>query len=151
MHGSAPLVERCLAAGASLGDDLGRGNTVLHYAHLALDGPDWMRWLIERGAPSETPNQDGDRPLHAACDPGVVFLSGRQDKTACVEVLLEAGCDPFARNHRGEMPDHPLCQVRRQQAHLEAHLAQVPGPREVHASVGAGEAVDVGVSRRRRL
>jgi ankyrin repeat protein len=54
-----------------------------------------LRAAIEAGEDVNTPDEDGNTPLHKAVE---------KDRFKMVRMLLEAGADPNVRNKRGETP-----------------------------------------------
>ena len=60
-----------------------------------------IRYLVKEGASVSVATTNGDTPLHLVLGGGV-----EDDRLECVKILIDAGCDPRARNIAGETPLH---------------------------------------------
>jgi hypothetical protein len=94
--GEPRIVERLLAAGASVSAQDKSGQTAMHFAARGLDeSPRIVAALIAAGAAVDAPDADGETPLMLAADgPSVPKL----------KMLLANGANPNAADHRGYTP-----------------------------------------------
>ena len=60
-----------------------------------------IRYLVEQGAVVSAVTTEGDTPLHL-----LLTMGDEHDRLECVKILLDAGCNPCARNSAGETPLH---------------------------------------------
>ncbi|KAK6527599.1 hypothetical protein TWF694_004583 [Orbilia ellipsospora] len=102
-----------LRTGADIQAQNSNGETPLHYA--AEQGDlDGIKWLLDHGADTETPDKDGNTCLHTITKSS----SARIDPVEVARALLNAGADLIRENSRGEtalsmaIENHDLSLVR---------------------------------------
>lgn len=171
------VLQTLLEAGASPNSRSERWGTSALLERVERGDHEGVSLLLKHGADRATQNREGQQAVHLADDPKMVRLLAQSGcdlnatdlrgrtalhdikykpprSTAVAEALIENGFTAFyTKDKQGHLPGHPLCEAHRkvaeQKKHLEAHLAQVPTPAQVSASVGQGEGVDT--PKRRRL
>lgn len=144
------LLERLVEGGADVNARSVTGQTVLmNQCQYMFIREERLQTLLDLGADVHAKDQRGNTALHYlhTSDAPIPLANN-----CLADLLVKNGADVFARNQDGEMPSHPRVQalrIEKQREHLEKHLAQVPTPAQVSASVGQGEGIET--PKRRRL
>ena len=87
LRGQLVWAHKLLARGAKLHGD---GWSALHYAAAGPE-PEFVRLLLEKGAPTDARSPNGSTPL---------MMAARYGSEASVDLLLARGADPKLRNQR---------------------------------------------------
>lgn len=98
-RGHITIVDYYLSLGISLPSDI----VLAAAAGWASEKAQVVRYLIEKGADASVATTDKDTPLHLLETEGII---NGNEYLGCIKILMDAGCDPCARNLAGETPMH---------------------------------------------
>ncbi|KAL2147354.1 hypothetical protein VTI28DRAFT_9818 [Corynascus sepedonium] len=136
-------VKRLVRLGADPGVVAQDGETLLHFAVKDKKTPEWFRYFISAGARADTLDQDGETIIHA-----LLRVPRGDDLTREVlQILIEAGASPLARNAKGQSALHVVQSIDMLNialdtpsfSSLDVNEPDVDGLTPLHHAVALGE------------